>query len=61
MSENKYQCGIIRDLIPLYRDGVCGEESRKIVEEHLRGCADCREISECLNDTTIVGKRAEQS
>ena len=61
MSENKYQCGIIRDLIPLYRDGVCGEESRKIVEEHLRGCADCREISECLNDTTIEQTLSRES
>lgn len=61
MSENKYQCGIIRDLIPLYRDGVCGEESRKIVEEHLRGCADCREISECLNDTTIERTLSKES
>lgn len=52
MSE-KYPCGIVRDLIPLYRDGVCGAESREIVEEHLRECAECRSISERLNDTTI--------
>lgn len=53
MSENKYPCGLIRDLIPLYRDGVCGEESREIVEEHLRECGDCRELSRRLDDTTI--------
>lgn len=61
MSENKYPCGIVRDLIPLYRDGVCGEESRRIVEEHLRECADCREISECLNDTTIEQTLSRES
>lgn len=61
MSENKYPCGIVRDLIPLYRDGVCGEESRRIVEEHLLECADCREMSECLNDTTIEQTLSRES
>lgn len=61
MSENKYSCGIVRDLIPLYRDGVCGEESRRIVEEHLRECTDCREMSECLNDTTIERTLSKES
>lgn len=61
MSENKYSCGIVRDLMPLYRDGVCGEESRKIVEEHLRECTDCREMSECLNDTTIERTLSKES
>ncbi len=61
MSENKYSCGIVRDLMPLYRDGVCGEESRRIVEEHLRECTDCREMSECLNDTTIERTLSKES
>lgn len=52
MSE-KYPCGLVRDLIPLYRDGVCGEESREIVEEHLKECAECSELSRRLDDTTI--------
>ena len=29
------KCEIIRDLIPLYLDKVCSEDSRKLVEEHL--------------------------
>ncbi|MBR5381541.1 MAG: zf-HC2 domain-containing protein, partial [Oscillospiraceae bacterium] len=29
------------DLLPLYQDGVCSGESRRAVEEHLAGCADC--------------------
>lgn len=35
-------CGIIRDLLPLYHDGVCSPESRGEVEEHLKTCPDCR-------------------
>ena len=38
----KYPCPIINDLLPLYADGVCSEESRQAVMEHLKDCACCR-------------------
>lgn len=38
----KTPCNVIRDLLPLYHDGVCSPESRQLVEEHLEKCADCR-------------------
>lgn len=37
-------CDIVRDLLPLYHDGVCSEKSRRAVEEHLTGCAACRQV-----------------
>ena len=36
-------CEIVRDLLPLYCDNACSEESRQAVEGHLQGCAGCRE------------------
>ena len=36
-------CEVIRDLLPLYRDGVCGETSRHFVSGHLQNCAACRQ------------------
>ena len=39
----KISCEIIKDLLPLYHDGVCSSESRAMVEEHLSGCANCKE------------------
>lgn len=53
MNENKYPCGLVRDLLPLYRDNVCGEESRRIVEEHLAECAECPKILEQLEDGSV--------
>lgn len=38
----KTDCEIIRDILPLYCDGVCSEPSRAAVEEHLKDCADCK-------------------
>lgn len=35
-------CGIIKDLLPLYAENLCGEESRAAVEKHLEGCESCR-------------------
>ena len=35
-------CEIVRDLLPLYHDGVCSPESRAAVEEHLKNCPACR-------------------
>lgn len=40
---NEINCEVIRDLLPLYHDGVCSEESKKLIEEHLTSCENCRE------------------
>lgn len=36
-------CSVIRDLLPLYEDGVVSEETAQLVREHLKDCPDCRE------------------
>jgi len=45
MKEN---CEVIRDLIPLYVDDVCSAESKKMVENHLKNCNECKEILETI-------------
>ena len=35
-------CGIIKDLLPLYAENICGDESREAVEAHLTVCESCR-------------------
>lgn len=37
-------CKIVQDLLPLYHDGVCSQESQKAVEAHLQGCENCRRV-----------------
>ena len=36
------RCEIIRDLLPVYIDGLASEETAKLVEEHLAECEACR-------------------
>lgn len=39
----KITCDIVKDLLPLYYDQVCSEDSKKVVEEHLEHCDKCKE------------------
>lgn len=43
-----YPCGIIRDLLPLYIDEVCNEESKQAVEQHLSECEGCRNTHKAM-------------
>ncbi len=36
-------CDVIKDLLPLYAEGMLSEASRKLVEEHLKDCPECGE------------------
>lgn len=48
-------CNIINDLLPLYLDNLCSEESKQIIEEHLKSCKDCQKTLEYMkNDFTIT-------
>ncbi|GEM_PF-350033 len=38
----KISCEIIKDLLPLYHDGVCSDQSKQLIEEHLEECETCR-------------------
>lgn len=37
-------CNIIRDLLPLYCDDICSEDSREMIENHLSDCQECSDI-----------------
>ena len=49
MSE-KINCCLIKDLLPSYIDELCAEQSRKLIEEHLKDCPDCRATFEAMKD-----------
>ncbi len=36
------KCEMIRDLLPLYIDGLTSEESNKEIEKHLKSCKECQ-------------------
>ena len=57
-----YPCGIIRDLLPLYIDDVCNEESKQAVQNHLSECEECRSYYEAMKSTEgFEDKRSDNS
>ena len=36
------KCEIIRDLLPMYCDGLCSEASKQEIEAHVAQCEGCR-------------------
>lgn len=43
-------CDLIKDLLPLYTDDVCSEQTKHTVEEHLSTCERCRKIYEDMQE-----------
>ncbi len=49
----KIHCDVIRDLLPLYADEACSDESRRMVDEHLRECPECEKMLYRLRENEI--------
>ncbi len=47
-------CGVIKDLIPLYVDDICSKESREKVEEHVEHCPDCLMTLERMKSKLVL-------
>ena len=39
------ECNIIRELLPLYWEGMVSEDTEAYVKEHLEGCAECAKLN----------------
>lgn len=49
----KHNCDIIKDLLPLYCDGVCSDASKAAVEEHIEECCGCNEVYKNLTADSL--------
>ena len=50
----KFDCEIIQDLLPLYIDDVCSTKSKDAIEEHILGCAKCKELLSELGNQEVT-------
>ena len=51
---DRISCGIIEDLIPLYKENLCSDESRALVEEHISECESCRALAESVEPPQVA-------
>lgn len=56
----KISCEIIKDLLPLYHDGVCSNDSRTMVDEHLAYCDSCKAELQAMDEVLPINN-AEQN
>ena len=57
----KLSCNIILDLLPLYYDQVCSDETKALVEEHLSSCESCREALKSMSGELPIPKQDIES
>lgn len=50
----RYPCNLIKDILPLYHDGVASEESKKAVQEHFAECSDCRSYYDKMCQSDVI-------
>ena len=58
---HKIPCEVIRDLLPLYADGLTSEASGQEIREHLEQCGECREMYQRMKkDVEGEGRSAKE-
>ncbi len=55
----KISCKIIEDLLPLYCDGVCSQDSKSLVDKHLGECEHCKNIFNSMTDSPETNRSKE--
>ena len=56
---SKISCHIIQDILPLYVDGIVSEDTKEMVEEHLRECEGCRKEAEHMQERIVLPNKKE--
>ena len=51
---SKISCNVIGDLLPLYVDGAVSEDTKKLVEEHLAECEECKKAAEDMGKELVL-------
>ena len=54
-------CNIIRDILPLYVDDVVSDDTKKMVEEHLKNCEECSKEVELMKNEVYIPAEKEAS
>lgn len=57
----KLPCNVILDLLPLYHDQVCSDETKALVEEHLLSCESCKEVLKSMGGELPIPKQDIES
>ena len=51
--QRKIKCCLVRDMLPLYIDGITSEKTNKEIRQHIDECAECRKIENAMRTDVI--------
>ena len=54
-------CKVVEDLLPIYHDEVCSEETKEIVEEHLSCCDSCKQKLKFIEEDINIPKQDSEA
>lgn len=57
----KINCNIITDVLPLYVDDVVSDETKEMVEEHLKDCEECNKEFKLIKQEVYIPAESEVS
>lgn len=52
-------CNIIKDILPLYVDGVVSDDTKEMVKEHLDSCEECKKEVELMKQEICIPAEKE--
>lgn len=58
MNELIITCKVVEDLMPLYADGICSEDTKTVVEHHTAECPECKK--KLADMTAELGNKGEK-
>jgi hypothetical protein len=56
--QKKLKCCLVKDMLPLYIDGLVSEKTSKEIGKHIDECAECRKLENAMN-TEVIGIEIE--
>lgn len=57
--KNNLPCAVVRDLLPSYLEGLTEQETKNLVEEHLKECKDCAARCAAMKEPEQQGQAEE--
>lgn len=51
---NEISCNVIKDILPLYIDGVVSDDSKRLLDRHLANCEKCRKEADILRSSLVL-------
>ncbi|MGN0298836.1 MAG: zf-HC2 domain-containing protein [Lachnospiraceae bacterium] len=57
----KLSCDVIKDLLVLNEDDLCSEDSRKLIEEHLKSCVNCQRYMSYMKNPLPIPQVEEKN